>query len=729
MKCDRCNLNKPNELFESLKNNKRKNNTHSKLKTCMDCRNQISANNKLKKSERKNKSIIANQENAIAPEDLVDFIFNALPEDYDSDEYLFEKRFFIILDPLLNNVDTNLKDQVNNDKEVAQQIIKLISKADGFSWIYHKCSLLKDSISFVYYCNCCEELKNKKAWVANISSQCDMIPRIVQYSCDDTIQINIKRIYNWAVINIYHYFHPLPEAMEVSSQIRNYIINNNLLTVPQLYSSIKEEKINGFLYITRQQKIIQASNLFIKINIHWLFNTIDIYIANKATKTIIVDSTYGTNRLKFELFAVLGVIDSAGFSLSYFFLKPKHPHGKTQAITTWFKNLKENGIQNIETILTNKDRGQIIAIKKIWTGTKIQLCYWHVIRAIKKKLSSTRIVHNYYNAYEAHLLCPTINPAWQPVNQNQPFMDLTNQEHSHDNDNKKQVFCQKSFRKSILQMEQYDYCYKNNLKHVWSYLWSEWYYSDMWKLWSQSSNPKLSVLRSTMAIEIIPRQIDRLQLFRNNRCMPKWRENFRLEWKNLATKTVNSNSTHITDSLRWICSCYGFLLNRFHICKHLVQMYGLVEPGFFKKVTHQEYYPLLEIREENAFADLPEDIYIAIKNLNSYICELITSSPHDDNQVHEQESVTISSNEYSMDIVDNNQDLILFQTRKEEIFNLLDETKNIFEKNIANPNKWLNSIEKNFELLRKLVENCKRFERQNHIPNTWKNRNSNTFWL
>ncbi|CAG8851799.1 2152_t:CDS:1, partial [Racocetra persica] len=77
-------------------------------------------------------------------------------------------------------------------------------------------------------------------------------------------------------------------------------------------------------------------------------------------------------------------------------------------------------------------------------------------------------------------------------------------------------------------------------------------------------------------------------------------------------------------------------------------------------VIRQEYYPLLEVKEENAFADLPEDIRTSIKNLNSYTCELITTnaSPQDDNQVHEQESVTISSNEFSLDSVDDNQDLI-----------------------------------------------------------------------
>ncbi|CAG8703049.1 9550_t:CDS:2, partial [Scutellospora calospora] len=164
------------------------------------------------------------------------------------------------------------------------------------------------------------------------------------------------------------------------------------------------------------------------------------------------------------------------------------------------------------------------------------------------------------------------------------------------------------------------------------------------------------------------------------------------------------------------------------------RLYGPVESGFFRKVMRQEHYPLLEVREENPFADLPENLYTLIENLNSYTCESINSNQVNDQAYgqqditvtvssNEQESIMVSSNEYPMDIdiANDNQDLILFENRKKEILNLLDETKKILEKNVANPNKWLDSIEKNFEPLRKLVEDCKQFERQNHIPNTWKN--------
>ncbi|CAG8467670.1 8486_t:CDS:2, partial [Scutellospora calospora] len=325
MKCDRCKLDKSNETFESLKTNKRKNaNTYTKLKTCVDCRNQISANNKLKKREQKNKSIKENQENAIAPEDLVDFIFNTLPANYDYDEYLFEERFLIILESLLNNVDTNSDDQVN--KEVAQYIVNLISKADRFSWIYHKCSKLKDSVSFVYYCNCHEELKNKKARVANISNQ----------------------IHNLVAISIYHYLHLLPEAIEVSSQIHDFIINHNLLIAKKF--ATKEYKLaNDQLESARRYL---ENNLNFKLlyqDQHSLaFITPLLFILpSKATKTIIVDSTYRTNCLKFELFAVLKVIDSAEFLLSYFFLEPKYLYEIREENA--FANLPED----IHTIIKN----------------------------------------------------------------------------------------------------------------------------------------------------------------------------------------------------------------------------------------------------------------------------------------------------------------------------------------------------------------------------------------
>ncbi|CAG8523123.1 11141_t:CDS:1, partial [Scutellospora calospora] len=65
------------------------------------------------------------------PENLIDFILNDLPDDYDSDDYLFEKVFCVALELLIDIVDSTSEDHIN--KDVVQQIINLISKADKFS--------------------------------------------------------------------------------------------------------------------------------------------------------------------------------------------------------------------------------------------------------------------------------------------------------------------------------------------------------------------------------------------------------------------------------------------------------------------------------------------------------------------------------------------------------------------------------------------------------------------
>ncbi|CAG8771000.1 4395_t:CDS:1, partial [Dentiscutata erythropus] len=69
----------------------------------------------------------------------------------------------------------------------------------------------------------------------------------------------------------------------------------------------------------------------------------------------------------------------------------------------------------------------------------------------------------------------------------------------------------------------------------------------------------------------------------------------------------------------------------------------------------------------------------------------------------------------------------MFQKRKQEIFEFLDSTKKILEENTTNPNgnKWLDSIDKNFNPICKFIEDCDKFKKQEHIPKTWKDRNYN----
>ncbi|CAG8825445.1 40067_t:CDS:2, partial [Gigaspora margarita] len=47
----------------------------------------------------------------------------------------------------------------------------------------------------------------------------------------------------------------------------------------------------------------------------------DVFPKDQIT-VIAVDATYNTNRLKYELYMILGIIDRAGFPLTYLLVKP-----------------------------------------------------------------------------------------------------------------------------------------------------------------------------------------------------------------------------------------------------------------------------------------------------------------------------------------------------------------------------------------------------------------------
>ena len=69
--------------------------------------------------------------------------------------------------------------------------------------------------------------------------------------------------------------------------------------------------------------------------------------------------------------------------------------------------------------------------------------------------------------------------------------------------------------------------------------------------------------------------------------------------------------------------------------------------------------------------------------------------------------------------------------KKKELYLLLDYVKTIIDKNTQtlNAEQWIDSIDKNFNALRKMVDDCTRLERKHKIPNTWEGRNNNTFWI
>ena len=115
-----------------------------------------------------------------------------------------------------------------------------------------------------------------------------------------------------------------------------------------------------------------------------------IFIISETCKIICIDKT---NALGFEVYAIIGQINGTGFPMVYLFLdNVKKDDGiRTTILLEFFKQLQNRGLQNPEFFLTDKDWAQINAALSAWPNIKIQLCLWHLKRAVKKRLADSSI--------------------------------------------------------------------------------------------------------------------------------------------------------------------------------------------------------------------------------------------------------------------------------------------------------------------------------------------------
>ena len=93
------------------------------------------------------------------------------------------------------------------------------------------------------------------------------------------------------------------------------------------------------------------------------------------------------------------------------------------------------------------------------------------------------------------------------------------------------------------------------------------------------------------------------------RKLPKWRKDFKAEWKKAMNMliTMPLNEKYQPNVRNFICTCLHFVVSRFLLCKHLVQLFHPVNPRFFLEVTwnqtlpfwsHPALKPLMTAKEE-----------------------------------------------------------------------------------------------------------------------------------
>jgi len=133
---------------------------------------------------------------------------------------------------------------------------------------------------------------------------------------------------------------------------------------------------------------------------------------------LVMDATYGTNSAAYSLFAILAEVDGTGIPLAYAFTKPIAEKARNtgaplmEMLHQVLRNIREEGFYPA-VFHCDKDNAEIKAITSIFPIARVQLCYWHVLRAIRSKLkSSTSTVGHLYDPQEAKNVIPELEICW-----------------------------------------------------------------------------------------------------------------------------------------------------------------------------------------------------------------------------------------------------------------------------------------------------------------------------
>ncbi|CAG8436323.1 3850_t:CDS:2, partial [Scutellospora calospora] len=677
-----------------------------------------------------------------------------------------------------------------SSKEIADNLINIVSDTDEYSWIYNNKYDGKQATSIWYFCSQRVNMAKKPRKHNDPEKQRDT-KTMERFDCNGCIKVNINLTLQIARITVEHnILHSKPNNVAVPEDVKQYIKNNIDLLPREIYArlidkgmdtSIVQKQIHYWWATFGSNRYIRHNDAF-KSALMWIEEECYKVIVNTTTPvraigflTGLLDDFKRLNiNIWFELYVLHAEVNGSGYPIAYLFVESNSKSGngiRTEIILIFLNEIKLQGVTP-EFVLTDKDFAQISGIRFTWPNTKIQLCRWHVKKAIDARLISNKfpqkITYKHSNgneyfsfidktfvlqlpAQKGTIFCPEElrTSVWELMDKHlhlHPLIPISSN---------LVLTCSQIWEQAVKEI--YFFCKNNSLPFLWIYLWKEWYCADRWALWMRAGyENKISVLKTTMFIEshwktikrdflykffrprldlviyilmkkVIlhqRRKFDQIMLGRVN---ADWRKAMKSEWKRLTKKVIkeDSDKLYITDIERWICSCPYYLTNRFFICKHLVQKKGTVSSQFFDQVKRSNQYPFLVIMQDISSSMINMDnnnqINNQIEDNHNQINQIETTKAQAISLVHAV-SFSMNNNNINNDQVEEDSDAFfnrLINTTKKALDLLYEhkDTKNI---------KWGKSIEKNFLSVNTMVEQIEAYRRRITMPKTWKEHTHNT---
>jgi len=105
----------------------------------------------------------------------------------------------------------------------------------------------------------------------------------------------------------------------------------------------------------------------------------DMVVGDSRVEEYLMDATYKTNQLGYDLYGVLASVRGTGFPIAYMLVKNEVgvKDAQFEIVKKFLQELKERGLQP-KFFFTDKDWSQIKAIEHIWPeDCWVRLCAWH----------------------------------------------------------------------------------------------------------------------------------------------------------------------------------------------------------------------------------------------------------------------------------------------------------------------------------------------------------------
>ena len=480
-------------------------------------------------------------------------------------------------------------------------LTEIIWKEGGFRY-RHKGTTVQ-SLTFTY--RCCQD----RAHAANYQSTVDHQwrrdgRRMTRFDCQSKLVMRPCFHTRTLTVIIHHKWHAPYEDVHVPPMVRELIDEMVSTKTPsEIYREIRDipggdtvsryqvyylwQKANSELWrrdpdplasaeilpseysqYENRYGIIQEQN----VRALYLYAPGNIMQLSRSTTQLTMDSTYGTNNTGMDLFAVLAEIDGTGVPLAYCLTEVVKPEGagvkgekkklraEPGALSTvlyrFLERLRDDFEFNPACFAIDKDTAEIAAVTSVWEGAKVQLCYWHIKRAVSLRLNSSKVTKSQenYQPAEAKQVLPELEICWGSTSIRRPpshrypeKCECPSREKKFEEagrlepktkDEKEAVLNMMgrhfhlhplipdqngTFKSSKLIYQEcitevYRWCKARGYFRLWAYLFLNWYQPKQWELWARSADPKhIPTVKTTMIAESHWRTLKHDYLHRFNR--------------------------------------------------------------------------------------------------------------------------------------------------------------------------------------------------------------------